>query len=151
MSDTQSRTRAKKAPSQLRQFSQDLQKAADLARHPVGRFMIQPIMRFYARKTLRSKTAQAPQSDANMQDYALEFQRMFPTKRLYRIVDVEDDVAYFDIQVECPLRASGDGQACHRMMQYDRSLAAGLGVNFEVLESQAITGAATCRVALRRK
>ncbi|MCR9143727.1 MAG: hypothetical protein NXI24_15880 [bacterium] len=144
------RRKGRKKPSKLRQFSEGLQKAADLARHPLGRFLVDPLMRFYARKTMRIQGVQPPGPDADIETIALEYQRMFPTKRMYEIVDIKDDTAYFDIHVQCPLRGTGDAMACHRLMQYDRSMADRLGVNFRVLESQSVSGADTCRVAIRR-
>jgi hypothetical protein len=112
--------------------------------------LVDPMMRLYARKTMRIQRAQPPGSDADIGAVALEYQRMFPTKRMYEITEVAEDTAYFDIHVHCPLRGTGDAMACHRLMQYDRSIADKLGVNFRVLESQSVTGAETCRVAIRK-
>ncbi len=136
--------------SQLRQFSEGLARAAALARHPLGRFLIDPLMRLYARKAMRIRQMRKLAPNAEMGAIAEEYQRMFPSKRMYAITQVTEDTAYFDIHVQCPLRGTGDAMACHRLMQYDRSMADKLGTNFRVLESQSVTGADHCRVAIRR-
>lgn len=140
----------KQKPSQLRAFTEGLRKAAALARHPLGGYLIDPMMRLYARKTLKIRQVQPPGAQAGIEAIALEYQRMFPSKRMYEITELTEDTAYFDIHVQCPLRGSGDAMACHRLMQYDRSMADKLGANFRVLKSQSVTGAETCRVAIRK-
>lgn len=108
-------------------------------------------MRWFARKTLRIRQARPEAGEGGVRTLAEEYQRLFPNKRMYEITELTDDTAFFEIHVQCPLRGTGDVRACHRLMQYDRSMAAHLGANFRVLESQSMTGAETCRVALRRK
>ena len=52
--------------------------------------------------------------------------------------------------LNCPLRGTGNGQACHALMNYDRSLLKAVGGQLEVLESQATSGKAFCRLAIRQ-
>jgi len=78
-----------------------------------------------------------------------EWQRLMPSADLARITRVEDGTAYGTIYAHCPLRGTGDVDACHRMMGYDRGLLARNGGRLVVLESQAEPGRTTCVVAIR--
>ncbi|MFT3714223.1 MAG: hypothetical protein QM817_41700 [Archangium sp.] len=77
------------------------------------------------------------------------WQRAFPSKRDVPIVEVTEREAFAEIHTVCPLRASGDLDACHRMMAYDRAFVANAGGKFVVLESQATAGVTRCRVVIR--
>ncbi len=90
-----------------------------------------------------------PQSTATA--IGQEWERTFPSRTLVRVTGVEGDTAFGEIHVRCPLRGSGDVQACWRLMAYDRAIAAGAGAQFVVLASQAEAGRDHCRVALRAK
>jgi len=80
-----------------------------------------------------------------------EWERTFPSRKIVRVIEVSDDTAFGEIHVRCPLRGSGDVQACWRLMAYDRAIAARAGAQFVVLGSQAEAGRDHCRVALRAK
>ena len=71
-------------------------------------------------------------------------------QELFRITEVTDEATFAEIHLHCPLRGSGDGQACHALMNYDRSLMKAVGGQLEVLESQATSGKTFCRLAIRR-
>ena len=71
-------------------------------------------------------------------------------QELFRITEVTEEAAFAEIHLNCPLRGSGDGQACHALMNYDRSLMKAVGGQLEVLESQATNGKTFCRLAIRR-
>ena len=71
-------------------------------------------------------------------------------QELFRITEVTDEAAFAEIHLHCPLRGSGNGQACHALMNYDRSLMKAVGGQLEVLESQATSGKTFCRLAIRR-
>ena len=71
-------------------------------------------------------------------------------QELFRITEVTDEAAFAEIHLNCPLKGSGDGQACHVLMNYDRSLMKAVGGQLEVLESQATSGKTFCRLAIRR-
>jgi hypothetical protein len=77
-----------------------------------------------------------------------EWERLMPSG-LARITRVEDGTAYGTISSHCPLRGTGDVEACHRMMGYDRGLLSPSGGRLVVLESQAEPGRTTCLVAIR--
>ena len=71
-------------------------------------------------------------------------------QELFRITEVTEEAAFAEIHLHCPLRGTGDGQACHALMNYDRSLMKAVGGQLEVLESQATSGKTYCRLAIRR-
>lgn len=77
------------------------------------------------------------------------WQRLMPNPRVMPITAVEGETAYGEIRVRCPLRGTGDVEACHRLMAYDRALMGPHGARFVVLESQAEPGVERCRVAMR--
>jgi hypothetical protein len=77
------------------------------------------------------------------------WQRAFPTPEHHPIVAIDDTTAYAEIHTRCPLRGTGDVEACWRLMAYDRAFAARAGARFVVLASQATPGVKVCRVALR--
>jgi hypothetical protein len=90
-----------------------------------------------------------PQSEPRA--LAEAWQQAFPSKRDVPIVSVEGSTAFAEIHTVCPLRGSGDLDACHRMMAYDRAFTARAGGKFVVLESQASPGVTRCRVSLTPK
>ena len=71
-------------------------------------------------------------------------------QELFRITEVTEEAAFAEIHLNCPLRGSGDGQACHALMNYDRLLMKVVGGQLEVLESQATSGKTFCRLAIRK-
>ncbi|MBS2028089.1 MAG: hypothetical protein JST54_09320 [Deltaproteobacteria bacterium] len=77
------------------------------------------------------------------------WQRAFPAKKQVPIVSVDATTAYGEIHTRCPLRGSGDVEACHRMMAYDRAFMERAGGRFVVLRSQAEPGVTVCQVAIR--
>jgi hypothetical protein len=77
------------------------------------------------------------------------WQRALLSPRQVPIVRAESDTAYAEIRTHCPLRGSGDTHACHRMMAFDRQVAAAAGGRFVVLRSQAEPGVSVCEVALQ--
>lgn len=86
------------------------------------------------------------------QELGREWERLLgagPFGRITR-VDPATDTAYGEIRGRCPLRGTGDLEACHRLMAYDRGLVAPLGARFVVLASQAEPGRTTCEIAIRR-
>jgi hypothetical protein len=77
------------------------------------------------------------------------WQRAFLSPRQVPLVRIDADTAYAEIRTPCPLRGSGDTHACHRMMAFDRHVAAAAGGRFVVLRSQAEPGVQVCEVALQ--
>lgn len=80
---------------------------------------------------------------------AREWQRMFPRKEMVPIVAEDEDTVVAEIHAACPLRGTGDVNACYRMMEYDRYMLKTLGGQLVVLNSQSEPGRSHCRVALR--
>jgi hypothetical protein len=85
-------------------------------------------------------------------DISEEWRRMFGLNRFWKIEAIRDDTAYAEIHFACSLEGSGDVQACHRLMEYDRALLAKIGGQLIVLESRAdpqVKGC--CKVAIRTR
>jgi hypothetical protein len=77
------------------------------------------------------------------------WQRSFPSKKQVPIESVSDTTVIAQIHTPCPLRGTGDVQAYHRMMAFDREVLRRVGGQFVVLQSQAEPGVTVCRVAMR--
>jgi hypothetical protein len=80
-----------------------------------------------------------------------EWERLLGNRSHARITRVDSGTAtaYGEITGLCPLRGSGDVDACHRLMAYDRGLMAPYGARFVVLASQAERGRTSCEIAIR--
>ncbi|MFO0600507.1 MAG: hypothetical protein U0228_34690 [Myxococcaceae bacterium] len=128
-----------------RLFKFGLRAAAWSSRTPWARQVSTPLLSLLGAALARTRGI-ARSSDPRT--LAESWQRAFPSKRDVPIVEVTGDTAFAEIHTVCPLRASGDLEACHRMMAYDRAFAARAGAKFVVLESQATPGVTHCRVSL---
>ena len=84
-------------------------------------------------------------------DVGAEWQRMFPSPKMVplRGVDEATQTVRAELHSPCPLRGTGDVEACHRMMEYDRRLLERIGGQLVVLASQAEPGRTFCEVAIR--
>lgn len=127
-------------------FDVSLRSAAHLARGPL-RQAVSPLLTVVAR--LVRAYRHAPAVALTGASLGLEWQRLMPNPKLMPITKVDGDTAYGEIRVHCPLRGTGDVDACHRLMAYDRALMRPAGARFVVLASQAQAGVEHCRVALR--
>lgn len=80
-----------------------------------------------------------------------EWERLLGDRRYAHVteIDRETETVYGEITGLCPLRGSGDVEACQRLMAYDRGLMAPHGATFVVLASQAEPGRSSCRIAMR--
>jgi len=130
-----------------RLFLAGLAAAARMVRTPGGRRLAQLIVwrvgdLVARRRGLRPRAAGA-------RELAEAWQSTFPSRRAMPIISADDGVARAEIHVDCPLRGSGDLDACHRLMAYDRAIAARAGARFTVERSQAMTGHGPCLVAIR--
>ncbi len=88
---------------------------------------------------------------ATVGNLAEEWRRMFGLNRFWKIEKVESDTAYCEIHFACSLEKTGDVQACHRLMEYDRALLKHMGGQLVVLASRAdpsVTGC--CKIAIRK-
>ncbi len=130
-------------------FMRLLNGSAQLARstHPL-RWMSMPVMRIFGSVTWLNKKGKR---QADLQAMGRKWQRMFPGKTIHTpITEVTDNTVYAEIHTQCPLRGTGDVQACHRLMAYDRSLLQKMGGQFVVLQSQSNSGQPFCKVAMRK-
>lgn len=83
-------------------------------------------------------------------ELAAEWNRLMPTPRnAFPVVGSDRETARVEIHIQCPLRGTGNAEACWRAMEFDRALLRGVGGRLVVLESQAVTGADRCRLAIR--
>lgn len=81
---------------------------------------------------------------------AQEWNRLMPEPRsAFPVVRTKDDTAFVEIHVTCPLRGTGDAEACWRSMEFDRALIEASGGELVVMESQSVTGGSCCKLAIR--
>lgn len=123
-----------------------LQVSAWLAREPRRQAWSDGWSRALATAAVR-RARIAPASDAAA--LAVAWQRAFFSPKQVPVLRIDTDTAHAEIRTPCPLRASGDTHACHRMMAFDRHVAAAAGGRFVVLRSQAEPGVQVCEVALQ--
>lgn len=91
------------------------------------------------------------QRQGTVGNMAEEWRRMFGLNRFWKIEKIENDTAYCEIHFACSLEKTGDLQACHRLMEYDRALLKHIGGRLVVLESRAdphVKGC--CKIAIRK-
>jgi len=120
--------------------------ATMLAPKPGLAFLTQGFMRLSAWYSLTLKHGQPKTS---LRDVVYEWQRMFPSVDINRIVSIDEYTAHAEVHVQCPLRGTGDVMACYRVMEYDRAMLEIIGGQLVVLKSQAEPGVEVCEVALR--
>ncbi len=119
-----------------------------LTRRPRWRYLEQRLLTpFSIRVTYWIRGARPVAATA--EGLGLEWERLMPSRDLARLTAIEGGTAYGEIHARCPLRGSGDLEACHRMMGSDRGLLGRHGGRLVVLESQAEPGRTACRVAIR--
>lgn len=94
-----------------------------------------------------------PKSSDNIEDLAQTWQQLMPPdgQHFFKIAEITPDTAYIEIHLHCPLRGSGDVNACYKLMNYDRQLMDKTGGQLIVLESQSNSGKPYCRLAIRKK
>ena len=94
-----------------------------------------------------------PVSSDNLHDLASSWQKMMPPdgQEYFKVSEITSDTAFTEIHLHCPLRGSGNAEACYKLMNYDRSLMKAVGGELVVLESQSNSGKDYCRLAIRRK
>lgn len=86
---------------------------------------------------------------ADVAELGIAWQRSFPSTKEVPIESVLGSTVIAQIHTRCPLRGTGDVEACYRMMEFDRAVVERAGGRFVVLDSQATPGVAHCRVAMR--
>lgn len=83
-------------------------------------------------------------------ELAEEWNRLMPKPRsAFPVIETDGDTAYVEIRIHCPLRGTGNSEACWRSMEFDRALIRNSGGRLVVLESQSVTGRDRCRLAIR--
>jgi len=106
---------------------------------------------FFVRLTRRIRGRPASALDGSLEALGREWERLLGDRRYARVteIDAASQTVYGEITGRCPLRGSGDVDACQRLMAYDRGLMAPHGARFVVLASQAEPGRTTCQIAMR--
>lgn len=104
-------------------------------------------MNAIARATIKSKGIREAKS---LEDLGKQWQRGFPSSKQVPIKEITDETVVAEIHTPCPLRATGDLNACYRMMQFDREVVKEAGGQFVVLSSQVTPGNNFCTVAMRK-
>lgn len=127
-------------------FDLGLRISAALARSPFHA-LTETLMRSLGALTLRIQRGRRREG---LSAVAHEWQRMFPSAKMVPIVEETEQTVVAEIHARCPLRGTGDAQACYRMMAYDRRMLETLGGQLVVLESQSVSGHGPCRVAIRK-
>lgn len=89
----------------------------------------------------------------NVSDLAETWKKLMPSdgQHLFKITELSENTAYAEIHLHCPLRGTGDVEACHKLMNYDRTLMEKVGGELVVLESQSNSGKNYCSLAIREK
>ncbi len=127
-------------------FGVFLRLSAALARRERLTPLTESLMRGLALATVRSKGIRAANSVADLGE---QWQRAFPSRKQVPITRVDERTVYGEIHGHCPLRGTGDVEACHRMMEYDREILRKAGGEFVVLASQSEPGRTHCEIAIR--
>ena len=94
-----------------------------------------------------------PTPTEKIEELGTAWQNMMPPdgKAFFKITEITADTAFAEIHLHCPLRGTGNVEACHKLMNYDRSLMKAVGGELIVLESQSNSGKNFCRLAIRKK
>lgn len=121
---------------------------ASLAKDPNKATITDWVLKRLALSTLRLKGVR---SANNLETLGRGWQQAFPATKEVPIRLITDDTVYAEIHTHCPLKGSGDMEACHRMMAYDRHFVSQLGGEFRVLQSQVDPAVQVCQVAMRLK
>ena len=133
----------------LKTFQRTLALLAAIARHPAFGGLAKPLTRVLAWLNVHVN-GHCPQKSLAALGHTWIAMMPPNDQELFRITEVTEEAAFAEIHLNCPLRGTGDGQACHALMNYDRSLLKAVGGQLEVLESQATSGKAFCRLAIRQ-
>ncbi|WP_298827138.1 hypothetical protein [uncultured Piscinibacter sp.] len=121
---------------------------AFLARWPMLEPLSNVVTRALARITVRAKRIGPARSTSELGPL---WQRSFPSKKHVPIESTSEQTVIAQIHTHCPLRGSGNLNACYRMMEFDREVMRHAGGQFVVLQSQATPGVSHCRVAMRMR
>ncbi len=94
-----------------------------------------------------------PKPTQDIGELAKAWQKMMPSdgQAFFKISEVTTTTAFTEIHLVCPLKGTGNVEACYKLMNYDRSLMRAVGGELIVLESQSNSGKNHCRLAIRKK
>jgi hypothetical protein len=94
-----------------------------------------------------------PKKAVNTEELAKTWQQLMPPdgQENFKIKEITDDTAITEIHLHCPLRGTGNVEACYKLMNYDRKLMDKVGGELIVLESQSNSGKPYCKLAIRKK
>ena len=84
-------------------------------------------------------------------ELGFKWQKGSPSMKQVPITGIDATTIHAEIHTECPLRGTGDVEACYKMMSFDRRIVKAAGGQFVVLQSQAQEGVHKCKVAMRFK
>src|SRR5687768_3910206 len=98
---------------QARVFTAGHHGLAALARRPVTRSLVGPLVRGLARLTRRIKAPRAHSLSPTASELGQIWQGYLPSKKAVPIVSETDEVVHAEIRTYCPLRGTGDHGACH--------------------------------------
>ncbi|WP_273565881.1 hypothetical protein [Maribacter halichondriae] len=89
----------------------------------------------------------------NVEELATIWQELMPEdgREYFKIGEIKKNTAYTEIHLQCPLRGTGNVEACNKLMNYDRKLMNAAGGTLIVLESQSNSGKNYCRLAIRKE
>lgn len=120
-----------------------------LTKFSITRWTIVPITSLLARINLKLNK---PAKTDDIARIAETWKVLMPPdgQDYFKISTITEDTAYVEIHLECPLRASGNVNACHAFMNYDRELMNNIGGNLIVLESHSNSGKQYCTLAIRK-
>ena len=96
-----------------------------------------------------------PQPATNVEALAHAWQQMMPSdaqdKFTIEGINQATDTAWVKIHIQCPLRGTGNAEACYKLMNYDRTLMKKVGGELIVKESQSNSGEDHCILAIRKR
>lgn len=131
-------------------FNQSLGILARISRWPTLDLLTQGLTTFLARVNLFLNRPSASKSLKQLGESWLDL--MPPDgQHFFKVEDPTENTIHTQIHLHCPLRGTGDVEACYKLMNYDRKLVEAVGGQLVVLESQANSGKSYCRLALRAK
>ncbi|OJJ21503.1 hypothetical protein BKI52_13240 [marine bacterium AO1-C] len=95
-----------------------------------------------------------PQPATDAKALAKVWQQMMPPDAQDKFtigkIDQDTDTARVKIGIKCPLRGTGNVEACYKLMNYDRTLMKAVGGELIVEKSQSNSGEGHCILAIRK-
>ena len=129
-------------------FNATLRLLAFLGQRPFFDFLTKGITSAVARLNTSLNRPPVARTTSELADRWME---MMPPdgQEHFKVTKTDSDTAFAEIHLHCPLRGTGDVQACYKLMNYDRKLMEKVGGQLIVLESQSNSGKDHCKLAIR--